>query len=349
MPDIDMTQPVQIRLDWLAMRPPEPVLDPERKIVDSHHHLWDEPGKHYLLPELLQDLGEGHRVLQTVFVQCRSMYRANGPEAMRSVGEVEFVNGVAAMSASGIYGEPRACAAIVGYADLKLGSEVSPVLEALIHAGGGRFRGIRFPVAWNSDPAVSLTLQPTSPGLMRDARVQAGAAALTRAGLSLDIWAGHTQLDELFDLATSVPDLTIIVDHVGGPIGVGRYSGRRNEVLTDWMAAMRRLATLPNVYVKLGGLAMRVGGFAFDQLPLPPSSQELAVAWQPYIRTCIDLFGPERCMFESNFPVDKGMVDYRTLWNAFKCLTSDLAEDEKQSLFAGTARRVYKLDGSPSA
>jgi predicted TIM-barrel fold metal-dependent hydrolase len=270
------------------------------------------------------------------------MYRADGPEALRPIGEVEFVNGVATMSASGLYGEARACAGIVGCADLTLGPEVAPVLEALDRAGGGRLCGIRFPVAWHPDDAVRLTPQPTSPGLMREPRVHGGAAALARAGLSLDVWAGHTQLDELFDLATGVPDLTVIVDHVGGPIGVGPYAGCRAEVLVDWTASMRRLATLPNVHVKLGGLAMRVGGFAFDESPLPPSSEELAAAWRPYIMTCIDLFGPGRCMFESNFPVDKGMVGYRNLWNGFKRLTADFSEDEKQALFAGTARRVYK-------
>jgi L-fuconolactonase len=334
-------QHIPVRPDWLVLRP-EPVLDPEREIVDSHHHLWDRPRYRYLLPELLEDLAEGHRVVQTVFVQCRSMYRAGGPEALRPVGEVEFANGVATMSASGLYGEARACAAIVGCADLTLGPEVAPVLKALDRAGGGRLRGIRFPVAWHPDDAVRLTPQPTSPGLMREPKVQAGATALARAGLSLDVWAGHTQLDELFDLATGVPDLTVIVDHVGGPIGVGPYAGRRCEVLVDWTTSMRRLATLPNVHVKLGGLAMRVGGFAFDESPLPPSSEELAVAWRPYIMTCIDLFGPGRCMFESNFPVDKGMVGYRNLWNGFKRLTADFSEDEKHALFAGTARRVYK-------
>jgi predicted TIM-barrel fold metal-dependent hydrolase len=179
---------------------------------------------------------------------------------------------------------------------------------------------------------------------MRDATVQAGAAALARAGLSLDIWAGHTQLDELFDLASSVPGLTVILDHVGGPIGVGPYAGHRQEVLGDWTTAMRRLATLHNVHVKLGGLGQQVGGFAFDKLPLPPASEEVAAAWRPCIRTCIDLFGPGRCMFESNFPVDKGMVGYRTIWNAFKRLVADFSEDEKHALFSGTARRVYKLD-----
>jgi predicted TIM-barrel fold metal-dependent hydrolase len=334
------------RPEWLALRS-EPVIDPEREIVDPHHHLWDRPGYRYLLPELLEDLAAGHRVVQTVFVQCRSMYRADGPVALRPVGEVEFVNGVAAMSASGLYGEARACAAIVGCADLGLGAEVAPVLEALERAGNGRLRGIRFPVAWHPDQAVGLTPQNTASGLMGEPAVRAGAAALARAGLSLDIWAGHTQLGELYDLAAAVPDLTIVIDHVGGPIGVGPYAGRRAEVLADWTAAMRRLAALPNLVVKLGGLAMRVGGFAFDEAPQPPSSQELAAAWRPYIVTCIDLFSPARCMFESNFPVDKGMVGYRALWNCFKRLAAEFSEDEKRALFAGTARRVYRLEAGP--
>lgn len=337
-------QHIQVRPEWLALRC-EPVIEPGREIVDAHHHLWDRPGNRYLLPELLEDLAAGHRVVQTVFVQCRSMYRADGPEALRSAGEVEFANGVAAMSASGLYGTARACAAIVGCADLKLGAEVAPVLEALARAGNGRLRGIRFPVAWHPDKSVHLTPQPTSPGLLCDAGVQAGAAALARAGLSLDLWVGHTQLGEVFDLASKVPELSVIVDHAGGPIGVGPYAGRREEVLADWAAAMLRLAALPNVYVKLGGLAMQVGGFTFDQSPLPPSSEDLAAAWRPYIMTCIDIFDPGRCLFESNFPVDKGMVGYRCLWNAFKRLSADLTAGEKHALFAGTARRVYGMAG----
>ncbi len=345
MADIDMTLPVPVRPDWLALRPAEPVLEPERPIVDSHHHLWDRPGDSYLLPDLLADLDGDHRVVETVFVQCRAMYRAQGPEQLRPVGEVEFVNGIAAMSASGCYGAARACAAIVGYADLRLGAEVARVLEALRRAGGGRLRGIRFPVAWHPDPAVSLTPQPTSPGLLQEAAVEAGAAVLARAGLTLDLWVGHHQLGEVFEFAAGLPDLTVILDHVGGPIGIGPYANRRAEVLADWTAAMRRLAGLPNVHVKLGGLGQHVGGFAFDAAPLAPTSEQVAAAWRPYILTCIDLFGPARCTFESNFPVDKGMLSYRTLWNAFKRLAMDLAEHEKAALFAATARRLYRLDG----
>jgi predicted TIM-barrel fold metal-dependent hydrolase len=335
--------------EWLARRPAEPVLNPEQEIVDPHHHLWDRPGDSYLLPGLLQDIAEGgHRVVQTVFIQCRSMYRARGPEALQSVGEVEFVNGIAAMSASGNYGEARACAGIIGFADLMLGTNVTRVLEALDRAGGGRFKGIRFPVAWHPDPAVRLTAQPVLPGIMRDATMQTGAATLARAGYTLDIWAGHTQLGELYDLAKNVPDLTVIMNHVGGPIGVGPYAGRRAEVLAEWTAAVRRLAALPNVNVKLGGMLQQVNGYALDKLPAPPTSEGVAAIYRPYVMTCIELFGPGRCMFESNFPVDKGSVGYRTLWNAFKRLATDFSAAEKHALFAGTARSIYKLE-APSA
>jgi predicted TIM-barrel fold metal-dependent hydrolase len=249
------------------------------------------------------------------------------------------------MSASGNYGEARACAGIVGYADLKLGANVTPVLEAIVRAGGGRLCGIRFPVAWHPHKDVCLTRQPTSPELLRDARVAAGAAALARAGLTLDIWIGHTQLPELYDLAKAVPEVTIILDHVGGPIGCGPYVGHATEVFAEWKESMRLVASAPNVNVKLGGLAQRVNGFNYDLRPLPPTSEQIAADWRPCIGTCIDLFGPGRCMFESNFPVDKGMVSYRTLWNAYKRLAKDFSADETHALFAGTARRVYGFKG----
>lgn len=335
---------LEVRPDWLASRS-EPVLDPDREIVDAHHHLWDRPGSRYLLPDLIEDVGDGHRVIQTIFVQCRSMYRADGPEPLRPIGEVEFANGVAAMSASGLYGASRACAAIVGLADLTLGTEVSPVLDALRQAGNGRLRGIRFPVAFHPDDAVRSTPAVSPPGLMAAPAFRAGAAALARAGLSLDLWAYHTQLAEVSALAAAVPDLTLVIDHCGGPIGVGPYRGRRQAAFAEWSAAMRDLARRPNVVVKLGGLAMGVGGFDFHLNPEPPSSEQLAAAWRPYIETCLALFGAERCMFESNFPVDKGMLGYRVLWNGFKRLSTDLSETEKRALFAGTARRVYRLDG----
>ncbi len=331
-----------VRPDWLALHA-EPAADPTREIVDPHHHLWDRPDDRYLFHDLLADTNQGHRIVQTVYVQCRSMYRADGPVALRPVGEIEFVRGVAAMSASGQYGELRACAAIVGHADLALGDAVAPVLEALAEAAGGRLAGIRHPVAWHDDPAVRSSPVIPPPGVLLDEQVRRGIARLAPAGLSLDVWAYHTQLDEVFAIAELFSDLVLVIDHVGGPLGVGRHAGRRNEVFAEWRVSMARLAALPNVFVKLGGLGMRVGGFAFDERDRPATSRELADAWRPYIVTCIDLFAPERCMFQSNFPVDKGMYGYGVMWNAFKRLAHDYSEAEKAALFAGTARRVYKL------
>jgi len=331
-----------VRPEWLALRS-EPVIEPDLEIVDAHHHLWDRPGSSYLLPELLADLGDGHHVVQTVFVQSRSMYRADGPELYRPVGEVEFANGVAAMSASGVYGASRACAGIVGCADLSLGEAVRPVIDALKSAGNGRLRGIRFPVAYHEDKRVLSTPAISPPGLMLQPGFQAAAGVLAEEGLSLDIWAYHTQLAEVAALARHVPGLNIVVDHCGGVIGVGSYAGRRDAAFSAWEQAVRPLAALPNVHVKIGGLGMRVVGFGFEDGKLPPTSEQLAGAWRPYVETCIELFGPERCMFESNFPVDKGAVGYRSLWNSFKRLTASLSPPERSALFAGTARRVYKL------
>jgi predicted TIM-barrel fold metal-dependent hydrolase len=262
-----------VREDWLALRREE-ILEPGRPIVDPHHHLWDRPGARYLFPELLADMNAGHKVLATVYVQCRSMYRASGPEELRPVGEVEFVNGIAAQAASGIYGERHACAGIVGFADLTLGERVAPVLEALERAGGGRLRGVRQPVVWHADGRVRSSPAQPPPGLMADARFRAGVAELAGHGLSLDVWAYHTQLDEILDLARACPRTVLVLDHLGGPVGVSPYADKRDEVRTVWKEGLARLAELPNVRLKLGGLGMRVGGFTFHERELPPSSAE---------------------------------------------------------------------------
>ena len=333
---------LKVRPDWLAARQESP-LEPDRELVDAHHHLWNRPetSGRYLLADLLADItGSGHRVTRTVYVQARSMYRTSGPEALRSVGEVEFAAAIAREAATG---PVEACAAIVGSADLTLGDDVGPVLEALEAAGDGRLRGIRTPVAWHDDPEVRSSPVLPPPGLMLDAWFRAGARRVSQAGLSLDVWAYHTQLAEVADLATALPDLIVVVDHAGGPLGIGRHAGREAETLAEWRAGMQRLAELPNVRVKLGGLAMHVSGLRFHQAPLPPSSEALASIWRPFVDTSIDLFGPRRCLFESNFPVDKGMVGYGCLWNAFKRLAAGYSEAEKAALFAGTASEVYRL------
>ena len=278
----------------------------------------------------------------TVFVECRVMYRQDAPPARRSIGETEFVNGVAAMSASGGYGATRACAGIVGNVDLRQGDAARELLEAHVAAGGGRFKGIRNGSAWHPDGIRATSANPP-PGLLRDADFRRGFAQLAPLGLSFDAWLLHTQLDDILDLARCFPDTTIVLDHVGGPLGIGRYAGRRDEVFVDWRAGIRALAACANVCVKLGGLGMHTPGFDFHSRPRPPSSEQLAQAWRPYIETCIDAFGPARCLFESNFPVDKGSCSYANLWNAFKRIAAGCSDDEKRALFSGTAEKVYRL------
>ena len=330
-----------VRPEWLALHREE-IVEPELPIVDPHHHLWDRPGDPYLLPQLLDDTGSGHNIVATLFVECRAMYRAEGPAPLRSLGETEFVNGVAAMSASGKYGATRACAGIVGNVDLRLGAAAREALEAHMRAAGERFRGIRNGSAWHKDGIKATSANPP-PGLLLDAKFREGFAELAPLGLSFDGWLLHTQIGEFLDLARAFPGTTMILDHVGGPIGIGPYAGRRQEVFAEWSASIRELARCANVSVKLGGLAMHVGGFGFQLHPQPPSSEALAAAWKPYIETCIAAFGPERCMFESNFPVDKGMCSYAVLWNAFKHITAGASAAEKRALYSGTAARIYRM------
>jgi predicted TIM-barrel fold metal-dependent hydrolase len=342
----------------------EVVLDPELPIIDPHHHLWDrraamtadpQPPRHgfermlrlvprYLFEDLLADLNAGHNVRGTVYMECGAMYRSAGQALMRPVGETEFVNGVAAMSASGIYGDVRACAGIVGHADLRLGSAVAEVLAAHIAAGGGRFRGIRQSASYDEDPDVLGPLQRNQPGLYRQADFREGFAQLAPLGLSFDAWMLEPQLPDLIDLADAFPETPIVLDHVGTPLGIGRYAGRREERFAAWLSAIQALARRPNVNVKLGGLAMVFPGFASFMSEPPTPSEQLAEEWRPYIEVCIEAFGSGRCMFESNFPVDLGSCDYRTLWNAFKIIAAGYTAEEKTDLFSATATRVYRLD-----
>ena len=295
------------------------------------------------MPDLLADLGSGHNITATVYLEWLSMYRAEGPIELRPVGEVEFANGVAAMSASGKYGPARVCAGIVGYADLALGAPVEKVLEAQIAAGGGRFRGIRFISATHPDQAAWGSMVSRPEGMLRDPRVREGFARLAPLGLGFDAWMYHTQLGELIELARAFPETPIVLDHVGGAIGLGRYAGSRDEVFAEWGTRIRELAACPNVHIKLGGLGMRMFGFDVHMGEMPPSSEELAAAWRPYIETCIAAFGPDRAMFESNFPVDKGSCGYAALWNAFKRIAAGCSAAEKQALFSGTAAKFYRL------
>jgi predicted TIM-barrel fold metal-dependent hydrolase len=330
------------REDWLALRQ-EDIIDPERPIVDAHHHLWDRGGQRYMIEEITGDIASGHNIVATVYVDCRSMYRAGGPEAFRPVGEVEFANGVAAMSASGGYGSAALCAGIVGHANLLEGEAARAVLEAEIAAGNGRFRGIRHASAWDADASIGGTYATRPKGLLLDPTFRKGFACLAPLGLSFDAWLFHPQIGELTDLARTFPDTQIVLDHCGGPIGVGSYAGRRQEIFPVWQASIREIARCPNVVVKLGGLAMRLLGYDFHQRPIPPSSEDAAAAWRPYIESCIEAFGPERCMFESNFPPDKGQCSYQVIFNAFKRIAAPYSETEKTALFQKTATDFYRL------
>jgi len=330
------------REDWLAQYTEE-VIDPDRPIVDPHHHLWDRGGQRYMIEEMAADIASGHNIVATVYVDCRSMYRASGPEAFRPVGEVEFANGVAAMSASGGYGPAQINAGIVSHVNLLLGDGARPVLEAEIAAGNGRFRGIRHSSAWDAELEVAGMYAKRPKGLLLDATFRKGFACLAPLGLSFDAWLFHPQIGELIDLARAFPDTRIMLDHCGGPIGIGRFAGRREETFPAWKASIQEVAKCPNVSVKLGGLAMRLLGYDFHERPMPPSSEQAAAAWRPYIETCIEAFGPNRAMFESNFPPDKGQCSYQVIFNAFKRIAAQYGEAEKTALFSNTATEFYRL------
>jgi len=329
---------------WTKQRH-EAALEPDLPILDPHHHLWDseERGGRYLIHELVHDTGTGHNIVATVFIEAGAMYRADGPTAMRPVGEVEFVNGVAAMSASGRYGKSRLCAGIVGHADLTLGDRVQPVLEALIAAGNGRLRGIRHGVTWDTGNAAKFGRRQVPPHQVLDPIFRQGFARLQPLGLSFESWQFHPQLPDLVDLLRAFPDANVILNHVGGLLGIPPHDGKRDEVFAIWRGHIRELAQFPNLSVKVGGLGMLYCGWDFHLRDVPPSSEELAAAWRPYVETCIEVFGAGRCMMESNFPVDKQSCGYGVLWNALKRITQGCSAAEKAAMYHGTAAQFYRL------
>ena len=324
---------------WLS-RWQEDILEPDLPIIDPHHHLWLRDSETYLMAELLADIASGHNITATVFAECHSMYRLDGPTELRPLGETEFVTGVAAMSASGQFGTPRLCAAMFGGADLTLGDRIQPVLEAHLRVAGSRFRGVRYSTGWDASEKIrSIVPQP---GMLRDARVREAIACLAGLDLSFDAWVYHTQLNEVAELADAFPSLTIILNHVGSPILGGPYRDKRDAVFAEWKAAIGRVAQRQNVLVKLGALPIRLPGSAYDR-EMPPSSQEVATAWRPYLETCIEQFGPARGMFESNFPVQRRWCSYAVVWNAFKRIAAGASAEDKAALFSGTAARAYRM------
>ena len=333
---------------WLAKTVEAP-LDPSLPICDPHHHLWDQAkgrvGARYLLDEIVEDVrGGGHNVVSTVFIECGAMYKPKDtPAALRPVGEIEFVNGIAAMSASGLYGPCRIAAGIVGTADLRLGDAVAAVLDAEIAAGGGRVRGIRRACAWDADPDVPNHRTEPGPKLFARDDFRAGFKHLAPRKLTFEAWCYHHQIPEVTALARAFPDTTIILNHFGGPVGVGTYAGKAKEVYAAWKPMLAELASCPNVVAKLGGINMELNGFGWHERPKPPSSQELCDATRPYYEFTIEKFGASRCMFESNFRVDMVTCSYTVLWNSFKRLAEKFSAAEKAALFHDTAARVYRL------
>ncbi|CAG9191561.1 Amidohydrolase [Paraburkholderia sabiae] len=328
-----------VRSEWLAAGT-EPALEPAMPIIDAHHHFYDRPGWTYLLDEYLQDAQSGHNITASVYMQALTRYRQSGPEELRPVGETEYVIGATAPTQSR---KPQVARGMVGYADLRRGAAVREVLEAHLQAAQGRFRGVRHLVTWDADQTLVNPLSAVPRGLLLDRDYRAGVAQLAPLGLSYDAWLFFPQLPELFDLAKANPDTLIIINHCGGVVRIASYEDKRKEVFESWSRSMRELAQLPNVYVKVGGLGMRINGFDFEKGELPPSSIQLAQAWKPWMHTCIEAFGVDRCMFESNFPVDKGSYPYSNGWNAFKRLTADASANEREALFRGTVAKVYRL------
>ncbi|WP_225729033.1 MULTISPECIES: amidohydrolase [unclassified Nocardia] len=324
---------------WLARQDPEEILLPELPIVDPHHHLGDSLGFRYTTSDFATDIGSGHRVTATVHAECHSAYRTDGPPELRPVGETEHI----AASTAEACGPTRVAAGIIGAADLGLGAAVGRVLEAHISAGQGRFRGVRYNASWDPSPAIRLGPPTARPHLLADPAVRAGARTVAEFDLALDLWLLFPQLDDAAELADALPQARLVLDHCGGPLGFGPYADRRAEHFARWEKGIRALARRPNVVCKLGGILGCAAAYDYLRAAVPPTSKELAALWHPWFDVCIDAFGPRRCMFESNFPVEKMGTGYATLWNTFKRLAAGASDFELADLFSGTASRTYQL------
>jgi predicted TIM-barrel fold metal-dependent hydrolase len=321
----------------------EPILDPDLPICDAHHHLWDRPGHRYLLPDYVDDLASGHNIVSTVYIDCVEGYAADGPDRLKPVGETRFAN-AAADAAAGTFGRRGVCGAIVSFADLMLGAAVAEVLEAH-RAASPRFRGIRHCATWHESDAIRNAHTNPPPGMLGSTGFRAGFAELSKLDLSFDAWVFHPQIDEVCALARAFPETVIVLNHLGGPLGIGPYANRREAVFGEWSSAIRSLAEAPNVRVKLGGMCMPLNGWGFHRRDIRPGSEEVAATLRDYFLHAIDCFGVDRCMFESNYPADQPSTGYAVLWNAYKRIVADFSAAEKRALFYDTAQRTYRTAG----
>tara|TARA_B100001142_G_scaffold210629_1_gene208794 strand:- start:156 stop:1181 length:1026 start_codon:yes stop_codon:yes gene_type:complete len=333
--------------DWLEITKEE-IIEPGLPICDPHHHYWDlrverTPYGRYLLHELLNDIND-HNVTSTVFIEARAMYSADLEKDYRPVGEVEFVEGLSAASASGLYGKSRASASIIGHANLNLGNKVEPILESLLEASPKRFKGIRHIVAWDDDKKVDSIPVYNLEEQMGTKKFIDGAKVLSKMGLSFDSYMYFHQLPQLLNLAKEVPDLPIVVDHIGGILLVGEYANKKEEILKIWEKNISDLSDCPNVEIKLGGLGMPITGHDWHLRNTPIGSEELANQMKYFLDYCIEKFGPQRGMFESNFPVDKVSFSYNVLYNAFKRYSKNYSKSERAAMFHDNAIRFYKVE-----
>jgi predicted TIM-barrel fold metal-dependent hydrolase len=318
-----------------------PVLDPNIPIVDCHHHLWDRAGWRYLENDFLSDVSTGHKIVATVFVECRSHYLTTGPEEQRSLGETRYAADIASRHAGKL---PHLCAGIVGNVDLRLGVRAEALLELHLEASTGYFRGVRQIAAFDPDPevAATTTIHPP-PGLLSDSRFREGFSRLHNFNLTFETWLYHTQLSELYDLVQAFPSTIVVLDHAAWPIGVGSYAARKAEVFAEWRKSITQLAALPNLFVKLGGLGMPVVDLRSKKFDDKPAHEILAAAWRPYLEVVISNFGVDRCMFESNFPVDRLRLSYDLVWNTLQFFSTSYSWDERRALFHDVAHSVYRL------
>lgn len=329
---------------WLSRALPEPALQPNLPIIDAHMHLWHRNGNRYFVDDYARDvIASGHNIEATVFVECHAMYRGDGPEHLKCVGETEFAVGMAAIASSAIYTATRAAAGIVGYADLRQGERTRELLESHIAAANGRFRGIRHGAKWDVDNTVKGAVSADAPGLYLEPAFGRGLDLLTSMGLSFDASIYHPQIPDVTAMARAHPDASIVLIHTGSPVGHSSYAGNETQNYANWLSSIKDLAKCPNVSIKLGGMLMHLGNYDFTKVDMPITSEQLATLWRPYLEPCIEWFGAHRCMVSSNFPVDKAGFSYRTLWNMFKRITSQLSDDEQRMIYAGTAKRVYRL------
>lgn len=329
--------------DWLALQADEEVLLPDLPIIDPHHHLWEYPGYRYLVSEFSRDIGSGHNVVATVYVECVSMYREAGPTPLKPLGEIEFAVGQHAQSESGQYGAGRTAEGIIGFADLTLGAAVEDVLTAELEVSNGRFKGIRFSTSWDPAPEIIGSPNDDRAHVLREAPVREGLKTLGRMGLTFDAWLFFTQHDEFIEAVDAAPDTVFVLDHCGGPLGYGPYARNKPEHYAAWRAGILEIAKRPNVACKVGGILGRGAAFDYLHAERPAMSEELADLWRPWFEPTIEAFGADRCMFESNFPLERMGTSYAALWNCFKRTAANASEGEKRALFAGTADRVYRM------